>query len=127
VNGNELDIELARLDERLKALVRDLARTEASGAAALKIASDELARRLDTLNHERSREAQMQQLNVPRETFEAELRRLNERINAIADRLVTAESILDSFKARGSQTYILWGLLATVIGLSIAAINLLHK
>jgi hypothetical protein len=51
-------LELARLDERLKAIQREIVLSEKHHAVAVKVASDELARRLEILNshHEHTKE-----------------------------------------------------------------------
>lgn len=52
MNGMELRVELARLDERMKAQAREITHSEQAASNALKLAADELARRLDTLNNQ---------------------------------------------------------------------------
>ena len=65
----EARIELARLDERIKALQREIDHTEIAGKRALEVAASELARRLDNLNHAHQQAVEVQGTYVPRETF----------------------------------------------------------
>lgn len=80
---NDTRVELARLDERIKALQRELERSEHAHDLALKIASDELARRLDTLNHAHQQAVEVQGTYLPRETYDAKHRELELRLDVL--------------------------------------------
>jgi hypothetical protein len=80
---NETRVELARLDERNKALLRELERSERSHELALKIASDELARRLDVLNHAHQQAEEARRETVPRETFDNVIQNMRQDIEAL--------------------------------------------
>lgn len=102
----EARIELARLDERIKGIHREMAHQELAYAAALKIASEELARRLDVLNHAHEEAEEARRQTVPRETFDAKVNVLAQNIEALK---------LDAREAHGK----LW--LPMVIVASLAA------
>ncbi len=87
-----VQITLARLDERIKAITRDSIeqdardryereRSETDRDKAIKLASDELARRLTDLNHAHQQAVEVQATYVPRETFEASLKETIGRLN----------------------------------------------
>jgi hypothetical protein len=59
-------VHLARLDERLVALGREMVQRDDAGAKALVIAAQELARRLDILNGEHARSAETLRTFLPR-------------------------------------------------------------
>jgi hypothetical protein len=65
----DLAIEIARLDERIKAGDRLREASEYHSAEALRIAREELARRLDLLNGEHERFAQITAQMVHRDVF----------------------------------------------------------
>jgi hypothetical protein len=65
-----MEVCLARLDERIKAMREDIRRTEESGERALDLATQELHRRLEILNGEAGRLREMQATYVPREIFD---------------------------------------------------------
>lgn len=77
----EAKVELARLDERIKSVEREMERSEKSHERALKIASDELARRLDTLNHAHAEAVQIQGTYLPRGEATLSLDRLTDRVS----------------------------------------------
>lgn len=78
-----VQISLARLDERLQALVRDLERSERDRDRAIRLASDELARRLDDLNHAHQHATEVQSTYVPRETLNGFVKEATGRLNQL--------------------------------------------
>lgn len=81
---------LARLDERIKALAREIERTEAAGRREVEIAAAELARRLDILNHAHQEAVMVQRTYVPRETYERDHKEDDSRmrkLESLADRM----------------------------------------
>jgi hypothetical protein len=83
MNDIELRITLARLDERLKSLVNDIARTETHAAWALKIASDELARRLEVLNGAHEEAKHVAAMTVTRDVHERDVKELVFRLSKL--------------------------------------------
>lgn len=70
LNGTEIKIELARLEERLDALRERADRDQTSSRQALELASTELARRLDLLNHAHQDAKEALTTYLPREVFD---------------------------------------------------------
>ena len=68
---NETTVEIARHDERLKALDAKMERIEKASQQALEIASAEIARRMDLLNGEREREKELRGTFVVRELHDS--------------------------------------------------------
>lgn len=77
------DEDLARLDERIKSLMRDLERAERDRDRAIKLAADELSRRLDNLNHAHSQAQSVQATYLPREVFEASVKEMMLRLSTL--------------------------------------------
>ena len=73
-------VALARLDERIKGISTLLDRSERDRDRAIKLASDELARRLDVLNHAHQNAVEAQSKTVSRELFDTTLKDINARI-----------------------------------------------
>lgn len=82
---NKTEIALARLDERLKALVSRLDRADIYTDKAIKLAADELARRLDVLNHAHEDAVQAQAATVPREVFDNYKKEVDIRLRKIEE------------------------------------------
>lgn len=82
----EISTELARLDERYKALGREVERNEAAGQRALEIAAAEIERRLELLNGEREREKELLARAVSRELHDACFAAVEKRLSVMEGR-----------------------------------------
>ena len=76
-----MEVCLARLDERIKALGETVRRTEAGGEKALQLATVELHRRLELLNGEAGRIREIQAAYVPREVFDRYKESVEQRVS----------------------------------------------
>jgi hypothetical protein len=93
-------VELARHDERIVAISREINQERAYRAKEIEIAKVELERRLDVLNHAHARAQELQATFLPRETYEANRKELENRLNKaegevreIAGRLITQAAV----------------------------------
>lgn len=85
-NGYRIMPTLARLDERLIALGREVERNEQAGHRALEIASTEVSRRLELLNGEREHERTMLARSVSRELHDSCFAAVEKRLSAMEGR-----------------------------------------
>ena len=76
-------VELARIDERVKAMVLQIERSDQAHERALGLASAELARRLDTLNHAHTDQIRVQTTYLPRSEAQLERDKTNQRVDAL--------------------------------------------
>jgi len=76
-------IQLARHDERLKAVVASIAHAERAADASVKLAADELSRRLEILNHAHQQAVEVQATYLPREMFDAWKKETEARMHKI--------------------------------------------
>ena len=81
--NHKTEVALARLDERLKAMGERMEREERANQRAIRLASDELARRLDILNHSHSQMLEAQSRFMPRELYETESKQLTDRLQTL--------------------------------------------
>jgi hypothetical protein len=80
---NDVAVKIARLEERLKALDRLIDVSNEERRRAIELASAELARRLEILNHAQARAEKVQGEQVPRETYDIHARANEERFGAV--------------------------------------------
>jgi hypothetical protein len=78
-----MEVCLARLDERIKAMKEDIRRTEESGEKALRVSTVEFNRRLDLLNGEAGRLREMQATYVMREIFDRYKETQEQRVSTL--------------------------------------------
>jgi len=82
----ETSIEIARHDERLKALDAKMERIEEAGQRALELASEETARRLELLNGSYQREAEARHNYVVRELHDSCFAAVEKRLSQLEGR-----------------------------------------
>lgn len=80
LKDSEIRIELARLDERLKAMSREVLRTEQASEKALGLKANELERRLDMLNHAHAEAQRVQGTTVNKELWQNDRNELEKRM-----------------------------------------------
>ena len=85
MNG-DTTVAIARLDERLKGIVREVERNEQSAQRALELSAAELSRRLEILNGEREREAATRNTFVTRELHDSGFAVVEKRLSALEGR-----------------------------------------
>jgi hypothetical protein len=109
---DEPTVPLKEYFEKMIALAKE------AGSDALKIASDELARRLDALNGEAGRLANMQETYYPRQVAEPRLDQLAKDIRE----LQLSKAMLDG---KASQTSFYIALVISLIGMLLSFCGLL--
>ena len=80
---SNMEVCLARLDERIKAMKEDIRRTEESGEKALRVSTAEFHRRLELLNGEAGRLREMQATYVMREIFDRYKETQEQRVSSL--------------------------------------------
>lgn len=81
MNDIDLRIELARLDERLKAVIDENDRAHAATKYALELQAHEYERRLMDLNHAHAEAQRVLSTYLPRETAERDREKMGEQID----------------------------------------------
>jgi len=109
---------LARLDERIIAIKDELERLESSGERALNLASAELARRLDTLNHAHAQAIEVQATYLTREVFDLAMKELTSRVTSLEG---------EARESRGRLYIPMVAIAAIAAGLSAAAVRFLVR
>lgn len=84
---DEVRAILARHDERIKALATQMENNSRDRDRAIRLASDELTRRLDNLNHAHSQAREVISTYLPRETHDRDISHLDVRLRKAEDSL----------------------------------------
>ena len=109
-----LEVNLARLDERIKSLSESLERSERERDRAIRLAADELSRRLEILNHSHQRAVEVQSTYVPREVSEVAAKEVEARLKVI-------EGDLREQRGRLWIPMLIIGGIAAAVGASVVA------
>src|ERR1700734_2167526 len=93
-------IRIVRLEEGLKAHIREVELREVFYKEALRIANISLDKHLESLNNERARSQQDRSSFVSREVHDQQVGRIDERYNENAQKIATVITALAETKAR---------------------------
>jgi len=116
--ADSMETRLARFDERLRALSEQVKKADADKQRAIDMATSELNKHLDELNHAHEIAKETLATYVPRETFDA-------KVGAVEERQRKSELAISNLMGR------LWLLLlaaaAVAAGLAAAVVKVITK